>query len=66
MTSRLKTVIKKFQASLVEGNKEVAEVNLNQAIKAIDMACTKGILKKNTASRRKSVLQNNFNRTFSA
>lgn len=49
-----KTAIKKFESS-VENNENVEE-NFKQAVKAIDKACANGIIKKNTASRKKSTL----------
>ncbi len=51
--SQLKTCIKKFEASLSEG-KEAASEAFAQVIKKTDQAVAKGILHKNTASRRKS------------
>ena len=49
-----KTAVKKFEAA-VEKNENVEET-FKQAVKAIDKACAKGIIKKNTASRKKSSL----------
>jgi len=54
LRSTYRTEIKKF-VSLVTDNKiEDAQKSLPLIHKAIDKACTKGILKKNTASRKKS------------
>jgi len=44
-----KTAVKKFEAS-------PNETSFRTAVKAIDTACTKNIIKKNTASRKKSLL----------
>lgn len=66
LSSRLKTVIKTFQTSLDENRMEDAKVNLVKAQKTIDMAVTKGILHKNTASRKKSNLQRAYNKSLSA
>lgn len=54
--SALKTYIKKFEAVAAEGNKEAATQAFNITVKKIDQAAAKGILKKNTAARRKSKL----------
>ena len=56
----MKTAIKKFEKSLNE-DKETVMTKLNVAIKAIDKACSKGVIKKNTASRYKSNLTKKFN-----
>ncbi len=54
--SALKTYIKKFESLVSEGNREEAEKAFNFTVKKIDQAMAKGILKKNTAARRKSKL----------
>ena len=59
--SEYKTAVKKFQAAVEEGNKEKAEELLKLATKKIDGACSKGIIKKNTASRKKSSLAKKLN-----
>ena len=59
--SEYKTAVKKFEAAVLEGNKEKAEEALKLAIKKIDSACSKGIIKKNTASRKKSNLAKKLN-----
>lgn len=56
----MKTAIKKFEKSLNE-DKEVVASKLNVAVKAIDKACSKGVIKKNTASRYKSNIIKKFN-----
>ena len=55
--SEYKTAVKKFEAAVLEGNKEKAEEALKLATKKID----KGIIKKNTASRKKSNLAKKLN-----
>jgi len=52
--SEMKTIIKKYEASLVGGDRAAAEVAYKAAVKAVDQAVTKGILHKNTAARKKS------------
>ncbi len=59
--SGYKSAVKKFEASVEVGNKEEATANLQAAVKKIDQACTKGVIKKNTASRKKSNLAKKLN-----
>ena len=59
--SEYKTAVKKFEGAVEEGNKEKAEELLKLATKKIDGACSKGIIKKNTASRKKSSLAKKLN-----
>ena len=59
--SEYKTAIKKFEAAVLEGNKENSEKLLSEAVKKIDSACSKGVIKKNTASRKKSNLAKKLN-----
>ena len=58
--SNLKTSIKKANAA-IENNAADKEMAVRVAIKKIDQATAKGILKKNTASRRKSALARKLN-----
>ena len=59
--SEYKTAVKKFQTAVAEGDKEKAGELLKVATKKIDGACSKGIIKKNTASRKKSNLAKKLN-----
>jgi small subunit ribosomal protein S20 len=59
--SAYKTAVKTFEAAVEEGNKEKAEVSFKEAVKKIDQACTKGVIKANTASRKKSNLAKKLN-----
>ncbi len=59
--SEYKTAVKKFETAVAEGKKEEAQEALKYAIKKIDGACSKGIIKKNTASRKKSNLAKKLN-----
>ncbi|MGE4283435.1 MAG: 30S ribosomal protein S20 [Clostridia bacterium] len=52
----LKSSIKKFDNSVVEGNIEKANAAFKTAVKKIDQASAKGTLHKNTAARKKSQL----------
>ena len=60
--SEYKTAVKKFEAAVLEGNKENSEKLLREAVKKIDSACSKGVIKKNTASRKKSNLTKKLNK----
>ena len=52
--SALKTVLKKFEAAVAEGNREQADSAYKAAVKSIDQAVNKGIIHKNNAARKKS------------
>ena len=60
--SALKTVIKKFDAALVGGDRAAAESAYTAAVKAVDKAVSKGILHKNTAARKKSSMTLRLNK----
>ncbi|MCI8546548.1 MAG: 30S ribosomal protein S20 [Clostridia bacterium] len=59
--SAYKTAIKKFEEAAQAGNKEEASTAFRDAVKKIDQACTKGVIKNNTASRKKSNLAKKLN-----
>ena len=50
--SAVKTAIKKVIAAIESGDKAAAQTAFVAATKAIDMACSKGVYHKNTASRK--------------
>ena len=54
--SKVKTAVKKVDAAVAAGNKELAQEQLKLAIAEIDKACTKGVYHKNNASRKVSRL----------
>lgn len=54
--SALKTIVKKFNAAVAEGNKELAASMLPGVISAVDKAAAKGIMHKNAANRKKAEL----------
>ena len=60
--SEYKTAVRKFEAAVSEGNKENAAELLKEATKKIDTACSKGVLKANTASRKKSNIAKKLNK----
>lgn len=57
----LKTTIKKTRQAIAAG--KVEETTLRKALKDIDKAAQKRLIKKNTASRKKSRLMKKFNQT---
>lgn len=59
--SKIKTFIKKFENSLKNNeNNDVIEQNYRQCVSTLDKAAQKGILAKNTVSRKKSLLAKRF------
>ena len=60
--SEMKTVIKKYEAALVAGDKTVAEAAYKQAVKSVDQAVLKGLLHKNNAARKKSSMTLKLNK----
>ena len=61
LKTNLKTVLKKAETA-IESNAADKNEAVKLAVKKIDQACAKGILKKNTASRKKSKLVLQLNR----
>lgn len=53
--SGYKTAVKKFELAVANGEKEL-DTLFSNAVKKIDQACSKGVIKDNTASRKKSRL----------
>ena len=54
--TELKTMIKKFDAAVAEGNKENASDAYKVAVKTVDRAAVKGLLHKNNAAHKKSTM----------
>jgi len=54
--TRIKTVVKKVEELIVKNDKESVKTALNEAIKVINRAASKGIIHKNAASRKISKL----------
>lgn len=59
--SAYKTAVKNFEAAVSEGDVKKAESLFSEATKKIDQACTKGVIVKNTAARKKSNLAKKLN-----
>lgn len=59
--STIKTEIKKVEQAISEGKLEVAKAQFSEMASVLDSAATKGIIKKNTASRKKSRIAKKIN-----
>jgi len=59
--SSIKTVIKKVEQAIEQGDLKLADEILSEAASTLDSAATKGIIKKNTSSRNKSRLVKKIN-----
>ncbi len=60
--SELKTMIKKFDAAVAEGNREAADSAYKVAVKAVDKAAVHNLIHKNNAARKKSALTLKLNK----
>lgn len=58
--SSVRTQIKKFDAAVQAKDKEAAKTAMDLSFKLLDSAASKGVLHKNTASRKKSRLYKAF------
>ena len=56
-----KSAVKKFEEAIAAGNLEEAKTLFSEATKKIDQACTKGVIVKNTAARKKSSMSKKLN-----
>ena len=54
--TELKTMIKKFEAAVAEGNKDAAADAYKVAVKSVDKAAGKNLLHKNNAAHKKSAM----------
>lgn len=63
--SEYKTMIKKFDQAIESKDLEEAKKAFSIATKKIDQACSKGVIVKNTASRKKSALSKKLNAAIS-
>lgn len=59
--SAYRTAVKKFEQAVESKNIEEATTLFTEATKKIDQACTKGVIVKNTAARKKSNLAKKLN-----
>jgi small subunit ribosomal protein S20 len=59
--TNIKTEVKRVEQAIEQGNYEVAKKMLSEVASALDSASTKGIIKKNTGSRKKARLAKKIN-----
>ena len=59
--SGYKSAVKKFEQAVEAGNKEDATKLFSESTKKVDQACTKGVIVKNTAARKKSNMAKKLN-----
>ena len=59
--SEYKTAVKRFEEAVANNDAKEATKLLSVATKKIDQACTKGVIVKNTAARKKSNLAKKLN-----
>ena len=59
--SAYKTSVKNFEAAIEAGKIDEAKTLFVEATKKIDQACSKGVIVKNTAARKKSNLSKKLN-----
>jgi small subunit ribosomal protein S20 len=64
--SSVRTIIKKVEQAIEQGNAQLAEERLSEASSSLDSAATKGAIRKNTSSRNKSRLAKKINAIKSA
>ena len=59
--SKMKTIVKKYEAAVAAGDMATAQVLYKEAVKIIDIAASKGIIHKNAAAHRKSAFTKALN-----
>ena len=59
--SGYRTAVKKCEQAILDGDVKNAEALFSEATKKLDQACTKGVIVKNTAARKKSNLAKKLN-----
>ena len=59
--SKMKTIVKKYEAAIAAGDLATAQVLYKEAVKIIDVAASKGIIHKNAAAHRKSAFTKALN-----
>ena len=64
--SKMRTVVKKVETAISGKDAETASNSLKDAIRILDKSATKGIIHKNLASRKKSILTKKVNRLSTA
>ena len=59
--TELKTMMKKFDAAVADGNRDTAVDAYKVAVKSVDRAAGKGLLHKNNAAHKKSAMTTKLN-----
>ena len=59
--TELKTMVKRFDAAVAEGDKDSAVNAYKVAVKTVDRAAAKGLLHKNNAAHKKSAMATKLN-----
>ena len=59
--TELKTMMKKFDAAVADGNRDAAVSAYKVAVKTVDRAACKGLLHKNNAAHKKSAISVKLN-----
>ena len=59
--SGYKSAVRKFEEAIIAGKIDEAKNLFSEATKKIDQACSKGVIVKNTAARKKSNLSKKLN-----
>jgi len=64
--SEMRTMIKKFEQAVAEGNRAAAESAYKVAVKTVDSAAAKGLVHKNNAANKKSRMTRKINALLAA
>ena len=64
--TEVKTYIKKYLASLDEGNREQSDLYMSKAIKSLDKAASDGVIHKNNAANHKSRMAHRYSKAYPA
>ena len=59
--SAYKSAVKKFEQAVAAGNKAEATTLMSESTKKVYQSCTKGVIVKNTAARKKSSMSKKLN-----
>lgn len=60
ITSRMRTFLRRADQALTAGKTDEAKDAVLRAVSEVDRACTKGVLHRNSAARKKSSLERRF------
>ena len=60
ITSRMRTYLRRADEALTAGKADEAKDAVLKAVSEVDRACTKGVLHRNSAARKKSTLERRY------